>query len=187
MARALTFGEIMLRLATPGHERIIQATRFEASYAGGEASVAVSLAAFGHEAAYVTALPKNALGDAAAASLRYYGVDTSPILRTDDGRLGVYFLESGAAQRASTVLYDRSRSSIALTPGSAYDWKKLLAGRDAFHTSGITPALGSECADATREALRDGQAVRPVDELRPQLPLEALVAAQGAGHGRAAT
>ena len=153
MARALTFGEIMLRLATPGHERIIQATSFEASYAGGEASVAVSLAAFGHEAACVTVLPKNALGDAAAAWLRYYGVDTSAILRTDDGRLGVYFLETGAAQRASTVLYDRARSSIAVTPASAYDWRKLLAGRDAFHTTGITPALSGSCAQATREAL----------------------------------
>jgi 2-dehydro-3-deoxygluconokinase len=153
MPRALTFGEIMLRLATPGHERIIQANSFEASYAGGEANVAVSLAAFGHEAAHVTALPKNALGNAATAWLRYYGVDTSTILRTDDGRLGVYFLETGAAQRASTVLYDRERSSIAVTPASAYDWRKLLAGRDAFHTTGITPALGNSCAQATREAL----------------------------------
>src|SRR5262245_38162690 len=153
MARALTFGEIMLRLATPGHERIIQATSFEVSYAGGEANVAVSLAAFGHDSAYVTVLPKNALGDAAAAWLRYYGVDTSPILRSEDGRLGVYFLETGAAQRASTVLYDRSSSSVAVTPASAYDWKKLLASRDAFHTTGITPALGSQCAQATREAL----------------------------------
>ncbi len=153
MPNALTFGEIMLRLATPGHERIVQATCFEASYAGGEANVAVSLAAFGHEAAYVTVLPKNALGDAAAAWLRHYGVDTSAILRNDDGRLGIYFLETGAAQRASTVLYDRARSSIAVTPASAYDWKKLLSGRDAFHTTGITPALGNACAQATRESL----------------------------------
>jgi 2-dehydro-3-deoxygluconokinase len=153
MSRVLTFGEIMLRLATPGHERIIQSTRFDVSYAGGEANVAVSLAAFGHDAAYVTVLPKNALGDAAVAWLRYYGVDTSSIVRTDDGRLGIYFLETGAAQRASTVLYDRARSSIAVTPASAYEWKKLLVGRDAFHTTGITPALGSQCAAATRDAL----------------------------------
>src|SRR5215813_13451719 len=116
MSRALTFGEIMLRLVTPGYQRIIQATSYDVSYAGGEANVAVSLAAFGHEAAFVTVLPKNALGDAAAAQLRYYGVDTSPILRTDDGRMGVYFLETGASQRASTVLYDRAKSSIAVTP-----------------------------------------------------------------------
>jgi 2-dehydro-3-deoxygluconokinase len=101
----------------------------------------------------VTVLPKNALGDAAAAWLRYYGVDTSAIPRTDDGRLGIYFLETGAAQRASTVLYDRARSSIAVTPASAYDWKKLLSGREAFHTTGITPALGNACAQATRESL----------------------------------
>lgn len=153
MPRALTFGEIMLRLATPGHQRILQAQQFDVSYAGGEANVAVSLAAFGHEAAFVTVLPRNALGEAAAAHLRYYGVDTSHIVRTDDGRMGVYFLETGAAQRASTVLYDRARSSIAVTPASAYDWKKLLAGRDAFHTTGITPALGASCTQATREAL----------------------------------
>ena len=112
------FGD-RLGLATPGHERIIQATSFEVSYAGGEANVAVSLAAFGHGAAFVTVLPKNILGDAAVAQLRYYGVDTSPILRTDDGRMGVYFLETGASQRASTVLYDRAKSSLAVTPASA--------------------------------------------------------------------
>jgi len=153
MARVLTFGEIMLRLATPGHERFNQATTFEVTYAGGEANVAVSLAAFGHEAAYVTVLPRHAVAEAALASLRYHGIDTSTVLRSDTGRLGVYFLETGAAQRASQVLYDRAGSSIALAPASSYDWPQLLAGRDAFHTTGITPALGEQPALATRTAL----------------------------------
>jgi 2-dehydro-3-deoxygluconokinase len=152
--RAITFGEIMLRLATPGHQRILQTTSFDVSYAGGEANVAVSLAAFGHEAAYVTVLPKNSLADAAVAWLRFYGVDTSTVIRSDEGRLGIYFLETGASQRASTVLYDRARSAIALAPAATYDWKKLLSGRDAFHTTGITPALGANCAAAARDALR---------------------------------
>lgn len=153
MARAITFGEIMMRLATPGHSRIAQANRFEITYAGGEANVAVSLAHFGHEAAFVTALPENALGDAAVASLRFHGVDTSPIVR-GPGRLGLYFIEHGASQRPSTVLYDRGHSAIAQTPASAYDWKTLFEGRQAFHTTGITPALSPACAQACGEALK---------------------------------
>jgi 2-dehydro-3-deoxygluconokinase len=154
MARVLTFGEIMMRLATPGFERFIQATSLEVSYAGGEANVAVSLAGFGHEAAYLTVLPSgNPLADAALAQLRYYGVDTSLIRRTPQGRLGVYFLETGAAQRASRVVYDRSNSSIALASPDSYDWPSLLAGRQAFHTTGITPALGENCARAAAAAL----------------------------------
>jgi 2-dehydro-3-deoxygluconokinase len=160
MARVLTFGEIMMRLATPGFERFLQASRFEVSYAGGEANVAVSLAAFGHDAAYVTALPaQNPLAEAAIGSLRYYGVDTSPVLRTRQGRMGVYFLETGASQRASKVIYDRAGSSIAVTPADAYDWTKLLAGRQAFHTTGITPALSQSCAQATLEALRSARSL----------------------------
>lgn len=153
MARSLSFGEIMLRLTPPGFERIIQASRFEASYAGAEASVAVSLKAFGHQAAFVSVLPKNALGDAAAAWLRYYGVDDSAVLRRD-GRLGAYFLEGGAAQRPSTVLYDRAGSAIALAPASSYDWNALLADRQHFHVTGITAALSPACAQATADALR---------------------------------
>lgn len=153
MARVVTFGEIMLRLATPGHERFSQANSFDVTYAGGEANVAVSLAAFGHEASYVTVLPKHAVADAALASLRFHGVDTSTVLRSDHGRLGVYFLETGAAQRASQVLYDRAGSAIAVAPASSYDWPRLLADRDAFHTTGITPALGEQPALATRVAL----------------------------------
>lgn len=161
MARVLTFGEIMMRLATPGFERFIQATRLEVSYAGGEANVAVSLAGFGHDAAYLTVLPAgNPLADAAIAQLRYYGVDTSPILRTANGRLGVYFLETGAAQRASRVVYDRAQSAIAMAPAENYDWPALLAGRQAFHTTGITPALSPQCARAVAEALQTARSMR---------------------------
>ncbi len=154
MAKAVTFGEIMMRLATPGHQRVSQATSFEISYAGGEANVAVSLANFGHEAAFVSALPRNALADAAVGSLRFFGVDTSRILRTDEGRLGVYFIEAGASQRPSTVLYDRADSAVARAPAAAYDWPAIFAGGDAFHTTGITPALSDACAEAALQALR---------------------------------
>ncbi len=154
MARTLTFGEIMMRLACPDHQRFVQTNQWEVSYAGGEANVAVSLAAFGHDSAYVTALPENPLGEAAAAHLRFYGVDTSQIVRTRQGRLGLYFLETGAAQRPSQVLYDRAGSSISLMPPDAYNWEQLLAGRQAFHTTGITPPLSEACAVATTAALK---------------------------------
>lgn len=153
MAHAVTFGEIMLRLATPGHERLVQATALEVSYAGGEANVAVALAALGHTAQYVTALPHGPLGDAAAAHLRFWGVDTSRIVRTTSGRLGIYFLETGASQRPSQVVYDRADSAVALAPATAYDWPAILTGADLLHVSGITPALGPSCAAATRAAL----------------------------------
>lgn len=154
MANVATFGEIMMRLATPDHERFLQANRFDVTYAGAEASVAVSLAAFGHEASFVTALPLGPLGDAAVGHLRYYGVDTSQIVRTKEGRMGVYFLEAGAAQRPSKVIYDRAGSSVAVTPAASYDWEKILEGKKAFHTTGITPALSEDCAEATTAALR---------------------------------
>jgi 2-dehydro-3-deoxygluconokinase len=154
MARAITFGEIMMRLATPGQQRFLQASSFEVTYAGGEANVAVSLAAFGHEAAFISVLPSGPLGDAAVASLRYYGVDASPVIRVKQGRVGVYFLESGASQRPSKVVYDRAGSSIALAKAADYDWPALLADRHHFHTTGITPALSDECARATADALR---------------------------------
>lgn len=154
MAQVVTFGEIMMRLASPGFQRLIQATQLDISYAGGEANVAVSMAAFGHQAWFVTALPEGPLGDAAAAWVRYYGVDTSLILRTNLGRLGLYFLESGVSQRASKVIYDRANSTIALTPASAYDWPAILRGKQALHVTGITPALGEHGAAATRDALK---------------------------------
>lgn len=150
----------MMRLATPGFQRFIQANELDVSYAGGEANVAVSLAAFGHEAAYVTVLPaNNPLADAAIAQLRYYGVDTSLVQRSPSGRMGVYFLETGAAQRASRVIYDRSNSAIALAAAEGYDWSKLLAGRQAFHTTGITPALSESCARATFDAFKTARSL----------------------------
>lgn len=154
MARAVTFGEIMMRLATPGFQRFVQATSLEVSYAGAEASVAVSLAAFGHQASFVTVLPQHALADACVGWLRYYGVDTAHVVRTDRGRLGTYFLETGAAQRPSVVIYDRADSAIALAAADTYDWQRLLAGCDAFHTTGITPALSDACAQAATAAIR---------------------------------
>ncbi len=158
MARVITFGEIMMRLASPGHQRIVQARSFDVTYAGGEANVAVSLANYGHDAAFVTVLPENPLGDAAEAYLRCFGVDTSPVLRSESGRMGVYFLEAGASQRASQVIYDRAGSAVALAPPSTYNWEELFKGRDAFHTTGITPALSEGCAQATSQALQTAKA-----------------------------
>ncbi|QDU95937.1 sugar kinase [Lignipirellula cremea] len=154
MAVAVTFGEIMMRLATPGHQRFVQATEFEISYAGAEASVAVSLAAFGHQASLATVLPNNPLGDACLGWLRYYGVDPRHVRRSDTGRMGVYFLEAGAAQRPSKVVYDRAGSAITLAPAASYDWPAMFDGVDWFHTTGITPALGPACAEATASALK---------------------------------
>lgn len=157
MAKLVTFGEIMMRLATPDHQRIVQATQLEVTYAGAEANVAVSAAALGHEAALVTTLPHGPLGDAAVASLRHYGVDVSQVVRSAYGRLGIYFLETGASQRPSRVVYDRGHSSVAEAPPSSYDWGAILAGRQAFHTTGITPALSEQCATAARSALHQAK------------------------------
>jgi 2-dehydro-3-deoxygluconokinase len=126
----------------------------EVTYAGAEANVAVSAAALGHEAALVTTLPAGPLGDAAVASLRHDGVDVSHVVRSDQGRLGIYFLETGASQRPSRVVYDRKDSSIAQAAPTTYHWPEILSGRQALHTTGITPALGPSCATATAEALR---------------------------------
>ncbi len=154
MAKIVTFGEIMMRLAPPGFQRLIQSTQLDVTYAGGEANVAVSLAAFGHEALYVTAVPQNPMGEAALGTLRYYGVNTDHSIKVADGRLGIYFLETGASQRASTVLYDRADSAIARIEPNAFDWTGILTGCDALHTTGITPALSDACAAATQHALQ---------------------------------
>lgn len=151
--RVVTFGEIMLRLSTPGFQRFVQTTQFDVTYGGGEANVAVSLAQFGADACYVTRLPKNEIGDAALNALRKYGVDTKHILRGGE-RLGIYFLESGASQRPSKVVYDRSHSAIAeIAPGNV-DWKAVFTGARWFHVTGITPALSASAADATVEAVK---------------------------------
>ncbi len=153
MTRVITFGEIMLRLSPPGQLRFAQARSFDVVYGGGESNVAVSLAIFGLEAAFVSRLPANPLGDACIQSLRQYGVDTRFILR-GGSRLGIYFLEHGAAQRGSNVVYDRAHSAFAEIQPGMVDWDAALAGADWLHWTGITPAVSQGAAEACLEALR---------------------------------
>jgi len=153
MTTVVTLGEIMLRLKSPQLGRLFQSPLLEATFGGGEANVAVSLAHFGVEATFVTVLPRNQLGDAAIAELRRHGVDTSRIVRGGE-RLGIYFLESGANQRPSVVIYDRSHSSMAEAGPNTFDWDCVFAGANWFHISGITPALSQSSADLSLEAVR---------------------------------
>lgn len=162
MERCVTFGEIMMRLNPEGYQRLLQATKLEVSYAGGEANVAVSLAMYGKNAAFITKLPSNALGQCAANELRRFGVDVSNVTWGGD-RLGLYFVEKGASQRASKVIYDRAGSSIATAGASDFDWEKIFDGADWFHFTGITPALGGQmpelCLEACKTAKRLGVTV----------------------------
>src|SRR5213078_3107343 len=135
--RVVTFGEIMLRLKSPGSERLFQSPALEASFGGAEANVTVSLAQFGVAARFVSAVPANAIGDACVAQLRGFGVDTAFVRRQGD-RLGAYFLESGANQRPSRVIYDRDGSSISVAKPSDFDWAAILDGATWFHVSGVT-------------------------------------------------
>ncbi len=151
MSRVVTFGEIMLRLAPEGYYRFLQANSFGATYGGGEANVAVSLANFGINAAYVTKLPKHEIGQKAINSLREFGVDTSHIAR-GGARIGIYFLEKGASQRPSKVIYDRAGSAIATAEKADFDWPAILKGADWFHFTGITPALSDRAAELCKEA-----------------------------------
>ena len=153
MSKVVTFGEIMLRLAPEGYYRFVQADRFGVTYGGGEANVAVSLANYGLDVKYVTKLPKNELGQAAVNALRRYGVDTGDIVRGGD-RIGIYFIEKGASQRPSKVIYDRANSSVAMASRSDFDWDKILDGATWFHFTGITPALGDNAAAACLDACR---------------------------------
>ena len=157
MARVITFGEIMMRLNPEGYLRFVQADKFEATYAGGEANVAVSLANYGMDAAYVTKVPAHEIGQCAVNELRRYGVDTSLMLRGGP-RLGVYYCEKGASQRASKVIYDRAGSSIALAKADEFDWDKIFDGADWFHWTGITPALGGDMPEACLEACKAAKA-----------------------------
>ncbi|MDR1913459.1 MAG: sugar kinase [Clostridiales bacterium] len=143
--KVVTFGEIMLRLAPDGYYRFLQARSFGATYGGGEANAAVSLANYGLEAAFVTKLPKHEIGQAAVNFLRQFGVDTSGIARGGN-RVGIYFLEKGASQRPSKVIYDRAGSSIATAAPEDFDWEAIFEGVDWFHFTGITPALGENVA-----------------------------------------
>ena len=159
MKRIITFGEIMMRLNPEGYLRFLQAEGFEASYAGGEANVAVSLANYGMDAAFVSKVPAHEIGQCAVNALRRFGVDTRMMVRGGD-RLGIYFVEKGASQRASKVIYDRAGSAIAKATAADFDWEKIFEGADWFHFTGITPALGGElpeiCLAACQEAKKRG-------------------------------
>ncbi len=153
MAKVVTFGEIMLRLATPGYLRFSQAKEYTATFGGGEANVAVSLANYGIDAQFVTRVPDNDIARACLADLRAHGVGTGNIV-TGGNRLGIYFLETGAVARPSKVVYDRAGSSIAEVRPGMIDWCKALVGADWFHWTGITPAISQGAADACLEALK---------------------------------
>lgn len=146
--KTVTFGEIMLRLATPGFRRFVQTDTFEASYGGGEANVAVALAGFGLDSHFVTRLPKHEIGEAAIQAVQRYGVNTRHVVRGGD-RVGIYFLETGASQRASKVIYDRAASAVSGMTPDMVDWPKVFDGAAWFHWTGITPALG----ETPRQAL----------------------------------
>lgn len=155
MKRIITFGEIMMRLNPEGYLRFVQAEKFEATYTGGEANVAASLANYGMDAAFVSKVPNHEIGQCAVNALRRFGVDTKFMVRGGD-RLGIFFVEKGASQRASKVIYDRAGSAIAKATASDFDWEKIFDSADWFHFTGITPALGGEmptiCLEACKKA-----------------------------------
>ena len=151
MAKIVTLGEIMLRLSTDSNKRIVQVDEFVVNYGGGEANVAVGVANYGHDAYFVSRLPKHEIGDAALNSLRKFGVHTDFITRGGD-RLGIYFLETGASMRPSKVIYDRANSSIATSTKKDFNFEKIFKGADWFHFSGITPALSKSMVDVTIKA-----------------------------------
>ena len=151
--RVITFGELMLRLAPEGYYRFVQVDKFGATFGGGEANVAVSLANYGFDVAFVSRLPAHEIGQAAVNSLRRYGVDTSCIVRGGE-RVGIYYLEKGASQRPSKVIYDRAGSAIATASPEDFDWKKIFEGADWFHFTGITPALNDNVAAICLEACK---------------------------------
>ena len=153
MSKVVTFGEIMMRLNPEGYGRFVQAEAFVVSYAGGEANVAVSLANYGNDAVFCSKVPAHEIGQCAVNALRHFGVDTSAMVRGGQ-RLGVYFVEKGASQRGSKVIYDRANSAIALASRSDFDWDRILDGADWFHWTGITPALGGDLPEITLDALK---------------------------------
>jgi 2-dehydro-3-deoxygluconokinase len=157
MGKVATFGEIMLRLSPPGYLRLHQTNSFDVTFDGAEANVSVSLANYGLEPLFITALPNNQMGDAAISSVRGFGVDTSKILRQGE-RVGIYYCEKGAAMRASKVLYDRKNSSIATVKAGDFDWDKILGGVTWLHWTGITPALSDGTAATVLEAVKAAKA-----------------------------
>ena len=152
MAKVITMGEIMLRLSTPNNEKFIQADEFDVNYGGGEANVAVSLANYGHDAEFVTAVPDNEIGECAVAALRKYNVETKHIARCGE-RLGIYYLESGSSMRPSKVVYDRAHSSISTATEADFNFDEIFEGADWFHFTGITPAVSDAAAELTEKAL----------------------------------
>ena len=156
MAKVVTFGELMLRLAPPGYLRFTQADTFTATYGGGEANVAVSLANYGMDAEFLTVLPKNDIAECCIRELRYFGVDTKKIVRSE-GRMGIYYLEGGANQLPSKVVYDRAYSSIALAKPGDIDWDKAFEGVDWFHITGITPAISESAMELSLEAVKEAK------------------------------
>ena len=154
--KVLTFGEIMLRLKAPGHERFFQSPMLEATFGGGEANVAVSLANYGMDAEFLTVLPQNDIADACICELRYFGVDTKKIVR-GEGRMGIYYLEGGANQLPSKVVYDRAYSSIALAKPGDIDWDKAFEGVDWFHITGITPAISESAMELSLESVKEAK------------------------------
>ena len=153
MSKVVTFGEIMLRLAPNGYYRFFQDDQLQATFGGGEANVAVSLANFGLDSVYVTKLPDHAIGQAAVNSLRYFGVDTSKITRGGE-RVGIYYLEKGASQRGSVCIYDRKYSAIQQADINDFDWDDIFDGADWFHFTGITPALGENLVEICKTACK---------------------------------
>ncbi len=153
----LTFGEIMLRLKAPGQERLFQSPLLEATFGGGEANVAVSLANYGQDVSFLTVLPKNTVAEECIRELRRFGVDTTRIVRTDKGRLGIYFLEGGANQLPSKVIYDRDHSAVAAAKPGDIDWNAAFEKVDWFHITGITPALSESAAALSLESVREAK------------------------------
>ncbi len=156
MAKVITFGELMLRLAPEGYLRFLQSEKYQATFGGAEANVAVSLANYGVDVAFVSKLPKHEIGQSVVNSLRKFGVDTSLIVRGGD-RVGVYYCEKGASQRPSKVIYDRAYSSIAMAEKADFDWNKIFEGVEWFHFTGITPALSDSMAEITLLALQEAK------------------------------
>ena len=156
MSKFLTFGELMLRLKSPGRERLMQSPSFEATFGGGEANVAVSLANFGLDAEFLSVIPSNAIGDSAVGELRRFNVGTDKIIRTE-GRMGIYYLETGANQRPSKVIYDRAYSAISMFDPEKYDWDSIYNNVTWLHISGITPAISVQTKDASIAAVKEAK------------------------------
>ncbi len=155
-AKVVTFGEIILRLKSPGHERLLQSPVFEATFGGAESNVAIALSGYGVPTSFATALPSNAIGDSAIAELRRYGVDTRHVMRRS-GRIGIYFFEAGAAQRPSRVVYDREGSAMATAEPGSFDWNAVLNGAQWLHVSGSTPAISESAARLCLESVTEAR------------------------------